>query len=170
MTLRPVSLIAPLVLLLAAAGTAVAQTPPSGGPAGGPGGGMRAGMGPNGMMGLPRTADRVPQWSDRIFTRMDANQDGSITGNELAILANPTVAAMGGSRMRAMIVQSDANRDSRISAEELAAGSQRMFARMDRNGDGVLSDDELPQRPAAPPAVRIPTAEPANPFADMDGG
>lgn len=168
MTHRPLALIAPLVLLLAVAGNAAAQTPPPGGPAGA--GMPRAGMGPNGMMGLPRTGDRVTEWSDRIFTRMDANHDDSITGDELAILANPTVAAMGGSRMRAMIVQSDSDHNSHITAEELAAGSQRMFARMDRNGDGVLSDDELPQRPAAPPAMQIPAAEPANPFADMEGG
>lgn len=151
MTLRPINLIAPVVLLALLSGSAAAQTPP---PGGGPGAGMGGGMG--GGMGLPRTSDQVAPWSARIFTRMDANQDASITGNELAILANPTVAAMGGSRMRAMIVQSDANRDSRISAEELSAGVQRMFTRMDVNGDGQLADDELPQRPAPPPPVAMP--------------
>ena len=168
MTLRSITLIAPFVLLTALAGSAAAQTPPPGGGQGGAA--MRGGMGPNGMMGLPRSADRVEEWSGRIFVRMDTNQDGSITGNELAILANPTVAAMGGSRMRAMIVQSDANRDARITAEEMAVGARRLFDRMDANGDGVLSDDELPQPPAAPPPIRMPTAEPANPFADMMGG
>lgn len=163
MTLRPHALIVPMVLLSVLAGSAAAQTPP-------PGAGRGGGMGPNGMMGLPRSADRVEAWSARIFTRMDTNQDGSITGDELAILANPTVAAMGGSRMRAVIVQSDANHDSRISAEEMAAGAQRLFNRMDANGDGQLSDDELPQPAAPPPAIRIPQAEPANPFQDMPNG
>ena len=163
MTVRPATLIAPFALICALAGAAAAQTPP-------PGAGMGGGMGPNGMMGLPRAADAVSAWSARIFSRMDTNQDGGITGDELAILANPTVAAMGGSRMRAMIVQSDANRDSRISAEEFAAGAQRMFNRLDVNGDGRLSDDELPRPPEAPPAMRIPAPEPANPFADMTGG
>ena len=144
MTLRQITLIAPFVLLAALAGSAAAQTPPP------PGGGMGGGM------SLPRTSEEVAPWSARIFARMDANQDASITGNELAILANPTVAAMGGSRMRAMIVQSDANRDSRISAEELAAGAQRMFTRMDRDGDGRLADDELPQRPAPPAPMTMP--------------
>ena len=124
-----------------------------------------------GMM-LPRTSEEVAPWSARVFARMDANQDASITGNELAILANPTVAAMGGSRMRAMIVQSDANRDSRINAEELAAGAQRMFARMDVNGDGRLADEELPQRPAPPPPVVIPPVSTMPTFPDTppDGG
>jgi hypothetical protein len=166
MTLRPINLIVPAVLVAALAGAAAAQTPPP--PAGAPGAGMGGGMG--GGMGLPRTSEAVAPWSARIFTRLDANQDAGITGDELAIFANPRVAAMGGSRMRAMIVQSDTSRDSRISAEELAAGAQRMFTRMDRNGDGRLTDDELPQRPAPPPAVTIPPADPM-PFPDMpDGG
>lgn len=165
MTLRPIALTAAFIILAALAGSAAAQTPPP--PGGGPGGGMGGGM------SLPRTSEAVAPWSARIFARMDANQDASITGNELAILANPTVAAMGGSRMRAMIVQSDANRDSRISAEELAAGAQRAFNRMDANGDGQLSDDELPQRPAAPPPIAMPppaSTMPSFPDTPPDGG
>jgi len=149
--------------------------PPGERPPGAPGGaapGAPPGMGGAGMLSLPRTADAVAPWADGLFTRLDDNQDDNITGNELAILANPTVAAMGGSRLRAMIAQSDSSRDSRISREELAAGAQRMFNRMDRNGDGRLSDAEMPQPPAppAPPAIAIPPAD-ANPFPDMpDGG
>jgi Ca2+-binding EF-hand superfamily protein len=149
-----------------------------GGPGGGPGGGMGPGMGPGGMGGglgagmltMPRTADAVQPWAERLFARLDGNQDGAITGNELALLANPTVAAMGGSRLRAMIAQSDANRDSRITLEEMTAGAQRAFNRMDLNGDGRLSDTELPQPPARPAPIAIPPAD-NNPFPDMpDGG
>ena len=137
------------------------------------GGGMGAGMGGGGaeMFSPPRTADSVAPWAERLFTRLDANQDSSITGNELALLANPMVASMGGSRLRAMIAQSDANRDSRINLEEMSAGAQRMFTRMDTNGDGRLSDAELPQpaAPAARPPVNIPPAD-SNPFPDMPNG
>ena len=258
MTLRPIALVAPIVLIAALAGSAVAQTPPGGGMGGFPrtaeevqpwaerlftrfdanqdgaitedelavldspaaapmgprmrmmilaadadgnarvtveeltagaqqmfgrmngagggrpaGGGMGAGMGGGGaeMFSPPRTADSVAPWAERLFTRLDANQDSSITGNELALLANPMVASMGGSRLRAMIAQSDANRDSRINLEEMTAGAQRMFTRMDTNGDGRLSDAELPQ-PAAPmarPPVNIPPAD-TNPFPDMPSG
>lgn len=258
MTLRPIALVAPIVLIAALAGSAVAQTPPGGGMGGFPrtaeevqpwaerlftrfdanqdgaitedelavldspaaapmgprmrmmilaadadgnarvtveeltagaqqmfgrmngagggrpaGDGMGAGMGGGGaeMFSPPRTADAVAPWAERLFTRLDANQDSSITGNELALLANPMVASMGGSRLRAMIAQSDANRDSRINLEEMSAGAQRMFTRMDTNGDGRLSDAELPQ-PAAPmarPPVNIPPAD-TNPFPDMPNG
>jgi Ca2+-binding EF-hand superfamily protein len=150
-----------------------------GGRAGGPGPGMGGpgmggpGMGGGGMMALPRTSDGVGPWAERLFTRLDANQDAAITGDELAILANPTVAAMGGSRLRAMIVQSDASRDSRINLEELSAGAQRMFSRMDVNGDGRLSDEELPRRPAPPPSMAIPppaSTMPTFPDNPPDGG
>ena len=131
------------------------------------------GMGGGDMMALPRTSDGVGPWAERLFTRLDANQDAAITGDELAILANPTVAAMGGSRLRAMIVQSDASRDSRINLEELSAGAQRMFSRMDVNGDGRLSDEELPRRPAPPPSMAMPppaSTMPTFPDNPPDGG
>ncbi|MGZ9099775.1 MAG: EF-hand domain-containing protein [Brevundimonas sp.] len=155
MTLR---LILPAVslALACASAPAAAQTPPPGA----------------GLFGLPRASEAVAPWAERLFLRLDANQDASITGNELAILANPMVAEQGGSRLRAMIAQSDASRDSRISAEELAAGAARMFARMDRNGDGRLDDDELPQPPARPAPVTMPPPADPMPFPDgpPDGG
>lgn len=156
----------------AGAGRPGGGPPGAGRPAGPPGGGgMGGGGGGAEMFSPPRAADDVAPWAGRLFTRLDANQDASITGNEMAILANPMVASMGGSRLRAMIAQSDSSRDSRISLEEMTAGAQRMFNRMDTNGDGRLSDAELP-RPAAPPpppSVNIPPAD-SNPFPDMPSG
>jgi Ca2+-binding EF-hand superfamily protein len=145
--------------------------PGAGRPAGPPGAGGMGGGGGAEMFSPPRAADDVAPWAGRLFTRLDANQDASITGNEMAILANPMVASMGGSRLRAMIAQSDSSRDSRISLEEMTAGAQRMFNRMDTNGDGRLSDAELP-RPAAPtppPSINVPPAD-SNPFPDMPNG
>jgi Ca2+-binding EF-hand superfamily protein len=148
-----------------------APPPGSGRPAGGPGAGGMGGGGGAEMFSPPRAADDVAPWAARLFTRLDANQDASITGNEMAILANPMVASMGGSRLRAMIAQSDSSRDSRISLEEMTAGAQRMFNRMDTNGDGRLSDAELPRpaAPAPPASVNIPPAD-SNPFPDMPNG
>ena len=147
--------------------------PPGAGRPGGPpgGGGMGGGGGGAEMFSPPRTADAVTPWAQRLFTRLDANQDASITGNEMSILANPMVASMGGSRLRAMIAQSDSSRDSRISLEEMTAGAQRMFNRMDTNGDGRLSEAELPRpaAPAPPAPVNIPPAD-SNPFPDMPNG
>ena len=72
--------------------------------------------------------------------------------------------------MRRMIGQADASNDGRISREELTAGAERMFRRMDADGDGVLSEDERPRPPAPrrPPTLPTPEPEPM-PFPEMSG-
>ncbi|RYG10606.1 MAG: hypothetical protein EON96_16490 [Caulobacteraceae bacterium] len=147
-----------LIVGVIVAGAALAQMPAQTPP---PAGSMAGGMAGGGM-GLmpPRSADQVAAWADRLFTRLDANQDAAITGDEMSMLTRPEIASRGGGRLRAMISQSDTSRDARISREELVAGAERMFARMDRNGDGQISDDELPQQPAPPRPPSIPMPAP----------
>ena len=164
MRLRPILLAAPAVIVLSAS-AALAQTPPPGAPqAGPPGAPQVVRQGGMAMGQLPRTADAIPAWSERIFARLDANADGAVTGNELTILTQEPVASMGGGRLRAMISRSDANRDARVSLEEFTAGATGAFERMDANGDGQLSDDELPATPAPPRPMAIPMPAPANPM------
>lgn len=157
MTRSTLSVPACTALLALAASPALAQTPQT----------MQAPPGPppEGRMGggmmLPRATDQIAPWTDRLFARMDANQDGSITGDELTPLTQPEIASRGGGRLRAMISQSDANRDARVSHDELSAGALRAFQRMDVNGDGQLADDELPRPPAPPRPVAIPMPQPA---------
>lgn len=139
-----------------AAPAAWAQTPPEA-PAGG------------GMMAPPRAAAEVPAWADRLFDRLDADGDAVITGRELMVLSRGEIAARGGARIRAMVSQSDASNDARVTREELQAGALRMFNRMDADGDGRLSDDELPRPPAprAPIAMPMPAAD-SMPMPGMD--
>jgi Ca2+-binding EF-hand superfamily protein len=126
--------------------------------------------GPGMMMGPPREAAAVAAWADRLFARLDADADGVITGRELVVLGRGEIAARGGSRLRAMVSQSDASNDARVTPEELQAGALRWFTRLDADGDGRLSDAELPRPPAPPRAVApaIPPAGPA-PMPGMDG-
>ncbi|RZJ32479.1 MAG: EF-hand domain-containing protein [Brevundimonas sp.] len=161
MRLRPILLAAPAVMFLSASAAFAQTPPPPGAPPEAPQAGRQGGMA---MGQLPRTADAIPAWSERIFGRLDANADGAVTGNELTILTQEPVASMGGGRLRAMISRSDANRDARVSGEEFAAGATRAFERMDANGDGQLSDDELPQAPAPQRPMAIPMPAPANPM------
>ena len=122
-------------------------------------------------MGPPRALADVPVWADRLFGRLDANQDAALTGDELAVLSSGPAAAMGGGRLRRMIGQSDSSNDGRISREELTAGTERMFTRMDADGDGVLSDSELPRPPAPPRPPSMPAPEPEPmPMPEMPGG
>jgi Ca2+-binding EF-hand superfamily protein len=41
----------------------------------------------------------------------------------------------------------DENRDRKISKEEAAAATEKLFARMDTNKDGQITIDDLPDRP-----------------------
>jgi hypothetical protein len=159
MTLYANALAASLGALCLLSAPAMAQTPP------GPRGGMGGGMGP------PRALADLPAWADRLFDRLDANQDAAVTGDELAVLSSGPAAAMGGGRLRRMIGQSDSSNDGRVSREELTAGAERMFTRMDADGDGVLSDTELPRPPAPPrpPSIPMPAPEPM-PMPEMLGG
>jgi hypothetical protein len=152
MTLYPTFYAAALLSLCLPAAPAAAQTPAGGG------------------MGPPPVLNDVPTWAGRVFDRLDADQDAAVTGQELAVLSSGPAAAMGGGRLRRMIAQSDSSNDGRISREELIAGAERMFRRMDSNGDGVLSADEMPRPPAPPrpPAIPMPAAQPEPmPFPEM---
>ena len=143
------------VAAVAVAGPAVAQTPP--------GGGAMRGMGPP-----PALAD-VPAWAGVMFDRLDADHDGAVTGQEMAALSSGPMASMGGGRLRRMIAQADSSNDGRVSREEMIAGAERMFRRLDADGDGVLSESERPRPPAMPqaPAVPMPAPEPM-PMPGMD--
>ncbi|WP_374514348.1 hypothetical protein [Brevundimonas sp.] len=145
-----------VALAAVAAPAAWAQTPPAAPAAGGIG-------------APPRAAAEVPAWADRLFDGLDADADGVITGRELMVLSRGEIAARGGSRIRAMVSQSDASNDARVTREELQAGAARMFARMDADGDGRLSDAEMPRPPAprAPVAMPMPAPEPM-PMPGMD--
>lgn len=166
MTSRPYALAASAVVLCLST-PVVAQTAPVPTPASAP----PAAAPPGGGMGPARTLADIPAWTSRLFGRLDANQDGALTGDELAVLSSGPGGAMGGGRLRRMIGQSDSSNDGRISLEELTAGAERMFTRMDADGDGRLSDDELPRPPAPerPPSIPMPAAEPM-PMPDMPGG
>lgn len=168
MTYRPHALAASVAILFLSS-PAAAQTPQAPDTAAPPAP-MRMGP-PGGGMGPARTLAEVPAWTDRLFGRLDANQDAAITGDELTVLTRGPAASMGGGRLRTMIAQSDASGDGRITRDELGVGTERMFVRMDANGDGQLSDDELPRPPEPPraPAIPMPAPEPM-PMPDMPGG
>lgn len=112
-------------LALAAAGPAFAQSNFPEAPVGGQ-------MRPPERENLAQMQARMTQ----MFNRLDANEDGVIDVSELA-------NARGGR----MLTRFDADADGRITREEFDVGLAAAFQAMDKNGDGVVTADERPQRP-----------------------
>ena len=130
---------------LVAAASASAQTAPGG----------------RGMDG-PQTLEAMQARQDRLFDRLDADQDDAITAAELAGLSR--IMPQGAGRMRAMIARADANNDARITRDEMRAAGEARFRQMDRNGDGVIGPDERPQPRQAAPGISMPQGDdPADP-------
>ena len=73
----------------------------------------------------------------------------SLTWAFAALAAGAAFAAPAAARERLdpmeMLEKSDANRDGRISRAEFIEARRDRFKRMDRNGDGYFSDDDLPR-------------------------
>lgn len=78
---------------------------------------------------------------DAFFSNQDKNGDGQLSSDEIP------------DRLRERIMSSDSNNDGVLSKEEWDAGRERMranmwndiFTRFDKNSDGKLTSDELPE-------------------------
>ncbi|GAA0330069.1 EF-hand domain-containing protein [Sphingomonas oligophenolica] len=73
--------------------------------------------------------------ADARFARMDKNGDGVITADEMGRMAG---RGPGGGLMAA-----DTNHDGKISRAEFAAQAAAHFAKLDANGDGQISGEEM---------------------------
>jgi Ca2+-binding EF-hand superfamily protein len=90
--------------------------------------------------------DEHAKGARRMFETMDANQDGVVTAEEMSaahekITGRPTIKTEMSSAEKIKAV--DADGDGRLTDEEHAAGSRKMFDMMDRDKDGYLTEAEV---------------------------
>ncbi|WP_237151971.1 EF-hand domain-containing protein [Oryzibacter oryziterrae] len=110
---------------------------------------------------------RGPAMGARLMEKFDTNKDGKITQEEIDAVEAKNFAeankdGQGGvtiqefepyfwAQHREMMVRAfqrlDRNGDGEISKEEMAGQADRLIARFDRNGDKALSRDDLPPPP-----------------------
>ena len=84
--------------------------------------------------------------SKKMFDVMDANKDGKVTAAEMTA-AHQRITGKKAKKSDLSAVDKskviDTDGDGILSAEEHAAGSRAMFAKMDTDKDGFLTKDEL---------------------------
>lgn len=71
------------------------------------------------------------------FQRLDTNADNVLSAEEIAAASE---------RGKAMLERADTDKDGRVTRAEIEASMAAMVDRFDKNGDGVISEDERPFR------------------------
>lgn len=81
------------------------------------------------------------------FAAADANGDGKLTREELLARMEGKQEERRGRMIERIFEKHDANKDGVLTAEEMQQGrADRMFAALDADGDGALSETEFEER------------------------
>lgn len=91
------------------------------------------------------TKDELAAFRQTMMSGVDADGDGLISTEELAAHMKARMDARIDERARARVESQDLDGDGKLSATELLTPAlpDRMFARLDTDGDGAISQDEL---------------------------
>ena len=114
------------------------------------------------------TADELTAWRAAQVRSIDANADGKLSADEITAFAMSQIQSRIADRTKAMVTKLDTDGDGLLSASELLARPMASpdFQRLDRNGDGAVTQDELappmaqnggPQDDAPAPAALAPS-------------
>jgi len=103
----------------------------------------------------------IKQMRQTLFQRLDADADGRVTKQEAQVAMDDAQARreerrqrdqadgplmMAGPRLAGMLWQADTDNDGQVTEAEFLAAPMPMLERLDDNGDGRITADELPRR------------------------
>jgi len=99
--------------------------------------------------------DEVPRMPEEIFKKMDTNNDGALSKEELHARGphrgpkgdKAGHANHGSGKHGGMLEKLDANGDGNVTKAEAEAAALEHFKRMDKNSDGVITQDEVRKGP-----------------------
>jgi len=96
------------------------------------------------------TAEELTAWRAARVKSIDANSDGKLSADEITAFAMSQIQSRIADHTTAMVTKLDTDGDGLLSAAELLARPLAApdFQRLDRNGDGAVTQDEL-DRPMA---------------------
>lgn len=84
-----------------------------------------------------------PKKGRMTFAEADANKDGAVMADELAKMRAPHDGKQKDGKDG--LARLDTDKDGKVSLAEWSALGDKMFARMDDNGDGKIVKDEMPK-------------------------
>ena len=141
------------LLVISAAGTAMAQAPIKGGHPGwtkAMGHGKHSGRGMMFKELMDADGDgsvskqEVAGFHEDQVKKADKNRDGSLSAEEFTVMQENIAEEMRKIHEQKRFERMDANGDGKVTAEELTAHHGAMFDRMDRNDDGMIGPDDRP--------------------------
>ncbi|MFT3724081.1 MAG: hypothetical protein QM773_10875 [Hyphomonadaceae bacterium] len=143
-----------VLVCLASACASGPSGPPGGGPPGGPGGMpgsqlqeakiarpvalLFTGMDTN--RDLYVSSDELAKGIEEEFARADADRSGTLTGFEMADWCK---AVMGDAASIPDLREMDTDMNYTVTPQEFATALKHQFERMDKNGDGLLTREEM---------------------------
>jgi hypothetical protein len=133
--MTPIPILAVLLAAVAVPALAQQQSPP-----GSPSARMPyfQGMDTNSDGAVSREEFLAGHRGQQYFGAYDLDKDGAVSRQEFE--------AAGQQRRAQRFAQMDANKDGRLTADEVEGQAQTMFDAMDQNGDGRITQDEMPMR------------------------
>lgn len=99
----------------------------------------------DGQVTFEEASAKYPKVTQEVFDKMDRNDDGVLTRADVP--ARGLRARM--QRLREALAASDANGDGNVTLEEaltVPRMTEAVFNRLDRNDDGVINREDVPER------------------------